>query len=83
MTKATDHMNAWERAQIARAVSYAAYLFNGRGDKYHVPCASLADARRAAADLDATTATNARRAMVYAVTPEGWSIHVSEANSPA
>jgi hypothetical protein len=74
---------AWEKQQIARAVSFVAYLFNGRFDKHRIECRTFAEAKTAASNLNATAATNVRRAIIYAITPEGWSIQVSQENSDA
>jgi hypothetical protein len=80
MSKAQAATTTWEREQIARAISYVAYLFNGRFDKHRIECDTLDAALAAAANLNATAATNVRRAIVYAITPEGWSIQVSAEN---
>jgi hypothetical protein len=73
---------AYEREQIARATSFVAYLFNGRFDKHRVECASLAEAQAEADRLNRTKATNTRQAIVYAITPEQWSIQVTPENAP-
>ena len=66
----------WEAAQVARAASWTAFLFNGRGRKHRLDCPSFEEAARAADCLDETFGGGPRRAIVYAVTPEGVSIQV-------
>ncbi len=58
----------FEREQIGRAVYFTACRFLGRGRYSNERTATLAEAR----DLG----TGDGRLMLYAVTPEGWTIHV-------
>ncbi len=64
----TNAKAAWDAEQIARAVEFTTCRFLGAG-RY--------DTRRfedrAVAEADAT---GDRRAMVFAITPEGWTIHI-------
>jgi hypothetical protein len=65
-------MNAraiWDAEQIARAVSFTTSRFLGRG-KYDTRRFETLDEAKADARGD-------RRAMVYAVTPEGFTIHIA------
>ena len=64
----------WNRAQRQRAVSYAATVwFNGRHNRVTT---DTEDAAHEWARRLETAADNGRRALVYAITPEGWTIPV-------
>ncbi|HEY0837208.1 MAG TPA: hypothetical protein VGE72_25070 [Azospirillum sp.] len=69
--------DAWEAAQIARATRFTAHIRVSPFEKHTVPCATLDEARAAAARLTAEHGAYGRRACVYAITPEGLSIHVA------
>jgi hypothetical protein len=58
----------WDDEQIARAVGYTTTRFMGRGDFDTRAFARLPDAL--------ADARGDRRAIVYAITPEGWTIHI-------
>lgn len=60
-----------DAANIARAVSFTAYFRKGPHETYVVPVATVEEARAEAAKLEALHGKFGRRAMVYAVTPEG------------
>ena len=64
----------WDRDQAGRCVRYTACVHNGFRGKVTVECATLSEAEDAARGLTAEVALHGRRAMVYGVTPEGWSI---------
>ncbi len=83
MSNAKRQTLAHEREQIGRATHFTAYLFNGRFDKHTSgPFASYAEALDGAAALNRDFATNVRRAIIYAITPEGWTIQVTSENLP-
>jgi hypothetical protein len=72
MTKARAEFDA---AQIARAVGFTVSRFQGRG-RY--------DTRRFATQAEAEAdAQGDARAMVYAITPEGFTIHISNGDAIA
>lgn len=65
----------WDDEQIARAVGYTTSRFQGRGvfdtRTFDLLKDALADAR------------GDRRAIVYAITPEGWTIHITNGDEIA
>lgn len=64
---------------ISRATGFCATLFAGRERGYLKAVAGdLAAARAAGRDLEAANRACGRRAMIYAITPEGTSIHVPD-----
>lgn len=63
---------AWDEEQIARAVGFTTSRFQGRGS---YDTRSFGDLASALAD-----AQGDRRALVYAVTPEGYTIHIINGN---
>ena len=63
-------------ARIASAVSFAAHFRKSPFEVFRVEAASLAEARIAAARLNAEHGKHGRRVMVYALTPEGVAIPV-------
>ena len=66
--KPMNQRERWETDQIGRAAYFTACRFRGRG-RY--------DIRRAPSQEAAETiGAEMGRAMIYAVTPEGWSIHI-------
>ena len=71
-TRAAIASDAFDAAQIARAVSFTAHIRKGPFEKYTVAAATAEDARIEADKLNAAYGGAGRRAMVYAVTPEGW-----------
>lgn len=66
--------DAWAAREIARAAHFTVCRFRGRGDYDTRRFATLAEAR-AEAEGD-------RRAMIYAVTPEGITVHVENGRAP-
>jgi hypothetical protein len=70
---------SFDAAQVARAVRWTACLHNGRGDRRTISAPSLDEARRIAVEELLPLSVGGRRPMIYAVTPEGWSIHVENA----
>lgn len=68
MTMKTSARQVWDDEQIARAVGYTTSRFKGRGVYATRSFDALADAL--------ADAKGDRRAMVYAVTPEGWTVHI-------
>jgi hypothetical protein len=60
-----------EAAEIARAIRFTAHFRKGPFEKYTIEAASLEQAREAAKQLDAEHGKLGRRAVVYAITPEG------------
>jgi hypothetical protein len=71
----TNARAAWDAEQIARAVEFTTSRFLGRG-RYDTRRFSTLDAARADACGD-------RRAMVFAVTPEGFTIHIENGDAIA
>ena len=69
--------DAFDAAQVARAVSFTAHLRKSPFEKFTVPAATLEDAQKAAAALNVEHGKFGRRAMVYAVTPEGWTFPIA------
>jgi hypothetical protein len=65
-------------AQVARAVSWAAHFRKGPAEKYIVACATLAEAREACVRLNEAHGAGGRRAILYAITPEGVAWPVSD-----
>lgn len=63
---------AWDEEQIARAVGFTTCRFQGRGIFDTRPFGDLASAL--------ADAQGDRRAIVYAVTPEAWTIHIINGN---
>lgn len=61
--------------QIARAVRFTVFRARGLGANEREDHGTLTDARRSAA--------GDRRALIYAITPEDWSIHVPDSFTPA
>lgn len=67
-TKREHPRDKFDREQIARAAYFTACRFDGRGKYTTIEAPSLDAAREEGRVLG--------RAMIYAVTPEGWTIHV-------
>lgn len=80
MTAAVNR-ETWERSLIERAAYFTTFRFGGRGNRdrreFH-PSDASADARAAALKAARADAAGDRRALVYAVTPEGASCQVEE-----
>jgi hypothetical protein len=62
-------VDLYEQRQIARAAYFTTCRFLGRG-QYHTEKHMTLDSARAAAGSDP-------RVMIYAVTPDGFTVHVS------
>lgn len=65
----TNARAVWDQAQIARAVGFTTSRFKGVGVFDTRPFGDLASAF--------ADARGDRRALVYAITPEGWTIHIA------
>jgi cytosine/adenosine deaminase-related metal-dependent hydrolase len=57
--------------QIARAIGFVVYLRKNPRDVYREDAATIPEARIAEAAMNAAHGANGRRAIVYAITPEG------------
>ena len=75
--------------ELARAVSFTAHIRKGPFEKYTTETATLDEARVAAIALNAAYGGMGRRAIVYGISPEGWTFvipdglqHVSPAVAP-
>lgn len=69
----TNARAVWDQEQIARAVEFTTSRFLGRG---------VFDTRRFRdLALARTDAAGDRRAMVFAVTPEGWTVHIANGDA--
>lgn len=80
--RAIHRADAAAEARIASATSFAAHFRKGPFEAYRVETASLAEARAAAERLNAEHGKHGRRAMVYAITPEGVAIPVPAGYPP-
>jgi len=65
-------------AQIARATHYIVHFRKGPLETYQVQADTAADAHAEAAKLNAEHGKYGRRAIIYAVTPEGRSYPLPE-----
>jgi hypothetical protein len=74
---------AADARQIGRAVSFTAHARNSPADKITVACETLAQARNEAIRLCREYCRGGRRAAVYAVTPEKWTILVPDSYQAA
>lgn len=70
-------VDSYDAEQISKAVLFTAHFMIGRGQKRTVECSSLDEARTAAAEMNAEFGQFGRRAMIYAVTANGATFHVS------
>lgn len=66
----------FDAEQIARAKYFTACQFLGRGQYDRRECPTLEAARETGRAMKAENEANGRGVMIYAVTPEGWTIHV-------
>ena len=64
--------------RIAAATAFVTAFRKSPGERYRVESGSLAEARAAAAALNAAHGKFGRRAMIYAITPEGAQLAVPE-----
>jgi hypothetical protein len=76
-TTKSHAVDAYDAEQIANAVRFTAHFMIGRGEKATVECATLDEARAAAAELNAEYGVFGRRAMVYAISANGATFHVA------
>jgi hypothetical protein len=68
----TEHpADARDRAQIARATSYAIHFRKGPFERYDETADTLDEAHTIADRLNTDHGKHGRRAIVYAITPEG------------
>jgi len=73
-SKAALASQALDDANIARAVAYSAFLHISPKDRHVIQTNTLAEAQAEAIKLLALPNRYGRIPMVYAITPEGWSI---------
>jgi hypothetical protein len=64
--------------RIAAAGAFVVAFRKSPHERYRVEAGTLAEARRAAAALDAEHGRFGRRAIIYAITPEGVQLAVPE-----
>jgi len=70
--------DAWERQQLARAVSYTVHFRKGPFERYDERADTLAEARAIEARLNAAHGQYGRRAIVYGVLPDGSALPLGE-----
>ena len=75
-SKGVQGWAAYDAAQLANVDHYTAHLRMGPFEKYTVRCVTVEEAFAAAARLNAEKAMYGRRALVYAVTRDGNTIHI-------
>jgi hypothetical protein len=68
--------DVYHAQQVARAVSFMAYFRKGPDQTFRVPATTLEEARRLAGVLTKEHGQWGRRAVIYAITPEGNSFPV-------
>ena len=64
--------------RIAAATAFVTAFVKSPHERYRVESGTLAEARRAAAELNSAHGRHGRRAIVYAITPEGVQLAVPE-----
>ena len=73
-SKAALASQALDDANIARAVAYSAFLRLSPREKYMEKCDTLEGAQAEARKMLALPNRYGRQPMIYAITPEGWTI---------
>lgn len=68
----------FSRQQIAAAASFVIYFLKGPTDRYREEAATQADARIIADRMNAEHGGNGRRAMIYAILPNGSALPIGE-----
>ena len=78
LSRSAQASAARDVTELARAVSFTAHIRKGPFEKYTVPAATLDEARAATVVLNAEHGGMGRRAIVYGISPEGWTFVIPE-----
>lgn len=73
--KPKSEQTKWNEAQVLRCRRFTACLFLGVGKFDTREFGTLAEARQVGASM---TDRYGRQALIYGITPEGWTIHVED-----
>lgn len=87
LSRSAQAAAARDVTELARAVSFTAHIRKGPFEKYTVPATTLDEARIAAVALNTEHGGMGRRAIVYGISPEGWTFvipnHLNVVSPPA